>query len=304
MSDVWWGAILDHVTTKNLLARWVLDEPIPASEVPQRGRHPIPEEARRRKRSRAFSISGADRDVADTQQRQGCTPTEPASTQNEPWPDQNAPRPTPPRAKTSHDQATGPGIEPKTSHLSEVAEVKRATAGSDPWADRRASLRKVLGLAHAWAAELRTGKVEVAADIARREQISRARVSQVMALLKLVPEVQVEIMDEEKTGAIPRELVIRRLATTSADGLQVERFRRLCERERNGPPAPKAQRPERRVRRKGKEHLVEEARRLRVMLDSGEYASLAELGRAVGLSATRVRWLLDLNQPWARPIRT
>jgi len=62
------------------------------------------------------------------------------------------------------------------------------------------TLRKAL----AWRQELDSGAVATQADIARREGISRARVTQVLMLLRLAPEIQERILNMSKSINPPR----------------------------------------------------------------------------------------------------
>jgi len=53
---------------------------------------------------------------------------------------------------------------------------------------------ELLQVAIEWQAQLDAGEVETQAAIARREGITRARVTQIMALLRLVPEIREHIL--------------------------------------------------------------------------------------------------------------
>ena len=60
-------------------------------------------------------------------------------------------------------------------------------------------LRKALG----WQAQLESGDIANQAAIATREGITRARVTQIMALLRLAPEIQQQILSLPKTRGHP-----------------------------------------------------------------------------------------------------
>lgn len=62
-----------------------------------------------------------------------------------------------------------------------------------------------LRLALGWQAEIETGGI-TRADIARREGLSRARVTQVMALLDLPDDVQQQLLDGDERWSIRRAL--------------------------------------------------------------------------------------------------
>ena len=84
----------------------------------------------------------------------------------------------------------------------------------DPWASRRAALRGHLARARDFARRIETGRVENAADLAGREGLTRARVSQLLRLLKLSPVILADIEDVEGTGPVPTEAELRKLAGT------------------------------------------------------------------------------------------
>jgi hypothetical protein len=54
---------------------------------------------------------------------------------------------------------------------------------------------QLLKMAMEWQRQLDAGEIETQAAIARREGITRARVAQIMALLRLAPEIQEHILD-------------------------------------------------------------------------------------------------------------
>lgn len=64
---------------------------------------------------------------------------------------------------------------------------------------------EALCLAQTWQAEIEAGGI-TKADIARREGLSRARVTQVMALLDLPDDVQQRLLDGEEQWSIRRAL--------------------------------------------------------------------------------------------------
>ncbi len=65
---------------------------------------------------------------------------------------------------------------------------------------------ELLRTAIEWQSQLEAGEVRNRADIARREGITRARVTQIMALLRLAPEIQEHIQaipDSTSQPAVP-----------------------------------------------------------------------------------------------------
>jgi hypothetical protein len=82
-----------------------------------------------------------------------------------------------------------------------VLPQKRLLFGSakDPWA--------VVLKVHSWAAQLKEGRVRSCEEIARREGITRARVSQLWPL----SEITSEQSDKALTGSNGREISLRRL---------------------------------------------------------------------------------------------
>jgi hypothetical protein len=71
-----------------------------------------------------------------------------------------------------------------------------------------------------WQTLLKSGKIATQADIARREGISRARVTQVMGLLRLAPEIREKILSLPDTLHRPpmTERMLRLIAISKNTG--------------------------------------------------------------------------------------
>ena len=186
----------------------------------------------------------------------------------------------------SENRDTGPGnAPPESGHGSE-----------DPWACRRAALRGHLARARSFRSMIDRAVVANAAEIAAREELTRARVSQLLRLLDLAPDVLADLEDPEGTGAVPAEAILRKLAGIKSPERQSAEYRRLCAAEaasrapRSGTPS-KGRPPQR-----GLQHLFERARRYHALLESGEARSLEDLGRAEGVTGRRISQILRLLQ--------
>ncbi len=164
----------------------------------------------------------------------------------------------------------------------------------DPWADRRAGLRETLSKASRYQKLLESGVVLNRAALARREGVSRARVTQVLALLKIDPELRAELEDEDAFGPVPPEKELRKLASiprVNQNGVWLK----LLEAERfKGTATGRGKSSRSRVQRRGLQHQFERARRYQAALEAGEFSSLEELGRNEGLTGGRVAQLLNL----------
>jgi len=152
-----------------------------------------------------------------------------------------------------------------------------------------------------WQELLDGGEAESAADIARDEGLTRARVSQLMRLLKLAPEIREAILDPDAKAALPTEKTLRELAGLTPAKRQVKRFQVLVEREGHvvggrGRGRGRGSSPRSRVRRKGFQHLFDRARRYQDMLEREPSLSLAEIGRREGCSGARVSQVLLMLQ--------
>ena len=165
----------------------------------------------------------------------------------------------------------------------------------NPWGDRRAAIKGHIDRARDFQRRIDEGEVDNAAEVARREGLTRARVCQLLRLLKLAPAIQADIDDVAADSPMLKETVLRKLAGVSPASAQVARYQELLADER-APEAPKARatRPQRRVRRRGLQHLFAAARRYAAMLESGEASSYAEIGRLEGVSGGRVGQLVLL----------
>ena len=92
--------------------------------------------------------------------------------------------------------------------------TRRAKRPKPPREPRTPSVVETLRKAIEWRRQLDAGKIASQADIARREGVTRARVTQVLMLLCLAPEIQERILSIQKSPNPPRisERVLRPIA--------------------------------------------------------------------------------------------
>ena len=88
---------------------------------------------------------------------------------------------------------------------------------------------ELLRTAHEWQALIESGEVRNQADIARREGITRARVTQIMAMLRLTPEIQEHILAMPEAVGRPAvsECAVRPIAHLADPKMQNRAFRDL-----------------------------------------------------------------------------
>ncbi len=84
-------------------------------------------------------------------------------------------------------------------------------APTSPPTERVPRVARVLALAHHWQGLIRSGAVRDQADVARLVGVSRARVTQVMRLLHLAPDIQEAVLDGVVDGP-SAETTLRRVA--------------------------------------------------------------------------------------------
>ena len=147
---------------------------------------------------------------------------------------------------------------------------------------------------------IRTGEAANAAEVSRMEGLTRARVSQILGLLRLAPAILHDLEDQEGTGPVPTAGAMRKLSMLPA-ARQTSQYRTLIEaEEQRGRPKKKANSSARRSRehlpRRGFSHLLEQARRYQALLDGSEVRSLEEIAQREGISASRVGQVLGLLQ--------
>jgi hypothetical protein len=198
------------------------------------------------------------------------------------------------RHESRHATTPAPGASAGIAPRDPESRHGIAPPPTSPWAERRASIKAHLDRARDFARRLDEGEVASAAELACDEGLTRARVSQLMRLLRLAPAIQAEIDDVESERPMLKEKVLRKLPSLPSPEAQVERFAELLARieaERSGGAASLA---ERGVRRRGFQHLFEQGRRCAAQLDEGEAESYAEVGEREGVSADRVGQLLLL----------
>ena len=85
--------------------------------------------------------------------------------------------------------------------------------------ERIPRVARVLALAHHWQGLIRSGAVRDQADLARLVGVSRARVTQVMSLLWLAPDIQEAILHGQLSGT-GIERALRSLAAETSWGQQ------------------------------------------------------------------------------------
>ena len=80
-----------------------------------------------------------------------------------------------------------------------------------------------------WQALLESGKTASQAEIARQEGITRARVTQIMGMLRLAPEIQQQILSTPDVDGRPRvtERMLRPIEVITDRGDQVREFHRF-----------------------------------------------------------------------------
>jgi len=90
---------------------------------------------------------------------------------------------------------------------------------------------ELLQMALEWQLQLDAGEVETQAAIARREGITRARVTQIMALLRLAPEIREHILAMSETVGRPEisERSLRAVVALASPAEQRIRFQELVE---------------------------------------------------------------------------
>ena len=92
-------------------------------------------------------------------------------------------------------------------------------APQPPPPERIPRVARVLALAHHWRGLIRSGAVRDQADLARLVGVSRARVTQVMRLLYLAPDIQEAILDGVVDGP-GVDMVLRKIAEEVSWGVQ------------------------------------------------------------------------------------
>ena len=147
---------------------------------------------------------------------------------------------------------------------------------------------------------IQTGEAANAAEVSRMEGLTRARVSQILGLLRLAPSILHDLEDEEGTGPVPPEGALRKLSMLAA-ARQPSRYGKLIEaEEQRGQPKHKVNGTARRNRehlpRRGLSHLLDQARRYQALLDHREVRSLEDIAQREGISASRVGQVLGLLQ--------
>ena len=126
---------------------------------------------------------------------------------------------------------------------------KRLKAGDAPALPARSTatpvgrvprVARVLALAHRWQCLIGSGVVRDQADLARLVGVSRARVTQVMDLLRLAPDIQEAILDLPRVERGRDPIHGRDLYRLAAETLWTDQRRRWCDlHPKENPDAPR-----------------------------------------------------------------
>jgi hypothetical protein len=169
---------------------------------------------------------------------------------------------------------------------------------ADPWAARLLKVRAALDRARRFQTWMLGQADRTAADVARREKLTRARVSQLLRLLKLAPEIIADIDRPGRTGRVLGELELRQLAGLGRKE-QVKRYRGKLGLDEQGRVtaegrATEAEARPKEARNRGLAFHLARARRYQELVESGRFETMTELAMSEGVSVSRVSQLLNL----------
>lgn len=141
-----------------------------------------------------------------------------------------------------------------------------------------------------WSSWIQASPDRKAKDLARREGVTPARLSQILRLQDLIPQIIEDLEREDRLGPVPSEVQLRRIAKGSAGDQWVHYQAVIARGDCRVTPRAAGRIP----RRSGFAYKFERARMLARMWDTGEYSSLRALGRSVELTGSRVSQLMAL----------
>ena len=106
---------------------------------------------------------------------------------------------------------------------------QRRTTPTTPKDPKTPRVVELLRKAIEWQALLESGEATSQAEVARREGLTRARVTQVMGLLRLAPEIQQHILSMPSMVQRPSitERALRRVTRLEQPGAQLQAFQQL-----------------------------------------------------------------------------
>ena len=145
---------------------------------------------------------------------------------------------------TDHDQTVEIALGPKgafeNGHVGTLtrrvfadrvvsAVPQRRTTPTRPKGPKTPRIVELLRKAIEWQALLKSGEATSRAEVARREGLTRARVTQVMGLLRLAPEIQQHILAMPDIVHRPSisERALRRVTQLEQPGAQLQAFQQL-----------------------------------------------------------------------------
>ena len=163
----------------------------------------------------------------------------------------------------------------------------------DPWAARLKRVRATLARARSMQDWLDCEPSRKPADVARREHLTRARVCQLLRLMKLAPAIWSDIQQPGRTGPVLGELELRMLAPLPSKD-QVRRYRALLGLDAPQPGDEPPRTAAKSARNRGLAAHLARARELQALVESGRFGAITEIARHEGMSGTRVSQLLSL----------
>jgi hypothetical protein len=182
----------------------------------------------------------------------------------------------------SHGQPSG--IAPRETESRHGIAPRR----NDPWAEPLKRTLATLDRARRLQAWIDAEPGRKAADVARREGVTPARVSQLLLLLKLVPEIRADLERPGRNGKVPGEVELRQLAGLE-QAAQLGRYRQFLGLDEPPPMAVNGT-----ERNRGLARHLARARELQALIDGGRFESIADLARYAGMSGSRASQLLNL----------
>ena len=157
----------------------------------------------------------------------------------------------------------------------------------DPWAEALGRVLTVLDRADRYQAWVDKKPGRTQADLARKEKLTRARVSQILRLRCLPDRIVEDLRQADRKGPVPREVDLRKVAGLPR-GEQWARYEEVL-RERGTGKAARAARPRGDLR-----FDFERARCWRAELEADHNLRLADIARREGYTPSRVSQIMNL----------
>lgn len=151
------------------------------------------------------------------------------------------------------------------------------------WEDRRVRTLKYIQRGFDYSHQLAVGSVESVSALAAKEGLSRRRISWLVRLTQLAPEILQDLSNATRIGPVPTAKQLLNILRSKSHKGQLVRYTTFIQEE-SIPARSGGLKTKLRTHLSGFQHIFERARLYRDMCQSGRYGSLRAVGKVEGVT--------------------